>query len=126
MNKQGLVLDKVVLLGRTLDEYVRFFGLDPAALRGQASAKLLDSYELERRPVALRNTRFAAGFADSVGLYVPSPAIETVLDTAIITAPDKRDRRLMRKLDAVAGRILPKERAVAAKRVTVKKAKKRK
>ena len=36
MNKQGLVLDKVVLLGRTLDEYVRFFALDPVALRGQA------------------------------------------------------------------------------------------
>jgi hypothetical protein len=35
MNKQGLVLDKVVLLGRTLDEYVRFFALDPIALRGQ-------------------------------------------------------------------------------------------
>jgi hypothetical protein len=36
VNKQGLILDKVVLLGRTLDEYVRFFALDPAALRGQA------------------------------------------------------------------------------------------
>jgi hypothetical protein len=47
-----------------------------AVVRGQASPKLLDSYEIERRPVALRNTRFAAGFADSVGLYVPSPAIE--------------------------------------------------
>lgn len=47
-----------------------------AVVRGQASPKLLDSYEAERRPVALRNTRFAAGFADSVGLYVPSPAIE--------------------------------------------------
>lgn len=47
-----------------------------AVVRGQADPKLLDSYEAERRPVALRNTRFAAGFADSVGLYVPSPAIE--------------------------------------------------
>jgi 2-polyprenyl-6-methoxyphenol hydroxylase-like FAD-dependent oxidoreductase len=47
-----------------------------AVVRGQASPKLLDSYGIERRPVALRNTRFAAGFADSVGLYVPSPAIE--------------------------------------------------
>jgi 2-polyprenyl-6-methoxyphenol hydroxylase-like FAD-dependent oxidoreductase len=45
-------------------------------VRGQADPKLLESYEAERRPVALRNTRFAAGFADSVGLYVPSPAIE--------------------------------------------------
>jgi hypothetical protein len=32
--KQGLVLDKVVLLGRTLDEYARYFALDPDALRG--------------------------------------------------------------------------------------------
>ena len=34
--KRGLVLDRVVLLGRTLDEYVRFFGLDLAGLRGRA------------------------------------------------------------------------------------------
>ena len=47
-----------------------------ATVRGQAGPALLDSYEIERRPVALRNTKFAAGFADSVGLYVPSPAIE--------------------------------------------------
>jgi hypothetical protein len=32
--KQGLVLDKVVLLGRTLDEYVRYFALDLDAWRG--------------------------------------------------------------------------------------------
>ncbi len=35
-----------------------------------------ESYEAERQPVAVRNTRNAAGFADSVGLYVPSPGIE--------------------------------------------------
>jgi hypothetical protein len=33
--KQGLVLDKVVLLGRTFEEYARYFALDPAGLRGQ-------------------------------------------------------------------------------------------
>jgi hypothetical protein len=33
--KQGLVLDKVVLLGRTLDEYARYFALDLDALRGE-------------------------------------------------------------------------------------------
>jgi len=39
----------------------------------------------------------------------PSPlGIEHVLDTAIITAPDKRDPKLFSKLDAVAGRILKK------------------
>ena len=34
--KQGLVLDKVVLLGRTLDEYARYFALDLEGLRGRA------------------------------------------------------------------------------------------
>lgn len=33
--KQGLVLDKVVLLGRTLDEYVRYFALDLNEWRGR-------------------------------------------------------------------------------------------
>ena len=37
----------------------------------------------------------------------PSPlGIETVLDTAFITAPEKRDPVLFAKLDAVAGRVL--------------------
>ncbi len=47
-----------------------------AVVKGQAGEGLLASYEAERRPVALRNTQFAIGFADSVGRYVPSPAIE--------------------------------------------------
>jgi len=39
----------------------------------------------------------------------PSPlGIEHTLDTALITAPDKRDPELFRKLDAVAGRVLKK------------------
>jgi 5'-methylthioadenosine phosphorylase len=39
----------------------------------------------------------------------PSPLdIEHVLDTALITAPDKRDPALFNKLDAVAGRVLKK------------------
>jgi 5'-methylthioadenosine phosphorylase len=39
----------------------------------------------------------------------PSPLdIEHVLDTALITAPDKRDSDLFAKLDAVAGRVLKK------------------
>jgi len=38
----------------------------------------------------------------------PSPAIDTVLDTACITAPDKRDPDVFKKLDAVAGRVLRK------------------
>jgi len=37
----------------------------------------------------------------------PSPlGVETVLDTAIITVPEKRDPALFAKLDAVAGRVL--------------------
>lgn len=39
---------------------------------------------------------------------VPSPAIETALDTAFITGPEKRDPALLAKLDAVAGRVLKK------------------
>lgn len=33
--KQGLVLDRVVLLGRTFEEYVRFFSLQPPDLAGR-------------------------------------------------------------------------------------------
>lgn len=47
-----------------------------AVLKGQADPALLNSYEVERRPIAHRNTRFALEFADSVGLYAPSPAID--------------------------------------------------
>jgi 5'-methylthioadenosine phosphorylase len=40
---------------------------------------------------------------------VASPdGTDTVLDTALITAPEKRDAALMAKLDAVAGRVLKK------------------
>jgi 5'-methylthioadenosine phosphorylase len=38
----------------------------------------------------------------------PSPGIDNVLDTAFITAPEKRDLELFAKLDAVAGRVLNK------------------
>ncbi|WP_238364526.1 FAD-dependent oxidoreductase [Mesobacterium pallidum] len=47
-----------------------------AVIKGQAAPDLVASYEAERRPVAIRNTTFALRFADSVGLYVPSPAIQ--------------------------------------------------
>jgi 2-polyprenyl-6-methoxyphenol hydroxylase-like FAD-dependent oxidoreductase len=47
-----------------------------SVLKRQAPEALLDSYEPERRPVALRNTGFARIFADSIGLYRPSPALE--------------------------------------------------
>ena len=47
-----------------------------AVLKGVASQALLESYEAERRPLALRNTAYAKGFADSLGNYVPPPEIE--------------------------------------------------
>ena len=34
---------------------------------------------------------------------------DRALDTAIITAPEARDRKLVKKLDAVAGRVLQKK-----------------
>jgi 5'-methylthioadenosine phosphorylase len=35
---------------------------------------------------------------------------DRALDTALITAPEARDKALLRKLDAVAGRVLKKRR----------------
>lgn len=64
-----------------------------AVLQGSAGEALLDSYEIERRPLALRNTAYARHFADSLGLFAPDPQIES--DT-----PDGAAAR------AVAGRYL--------------------
>jgi len=47
-----------------------------AVVKGQAHASLLDSYELERRPIGLRNTAYARQFADSVGLFEATPELE--------------------------------------------------
>jgi 2-polyprenyl-6-methoxyphenol hydroxylase-like FAD-dependent oxidoreductase len=47
-----------------------------AVLEGQAHPRLLETYETERRPLALRNTAHAKRFADSLGLYEPPPEIE--------------------------------------------------
>jgi len=59
--KQGLVLDKVVLLGRTFEEYVRCFALDRAALRGQAIldvASGVSSFCAEAHAQGLDSTAF--------------------------------------------------------------------
>ena len=41
-----------------------------------ADASLLESYEKERRPLAVRNTGFARAFADFLGLFEPAREIE--------------------------------------------------
>ncbi len=47
-----------------------------AVLNGWGGDGLLASYEIERRPLAIRNTAIARGYADSVGLFVPPDNIE--------------------------------------------------
>ena len=47
-----------------------------AVINGWGGPALLDSYEIERREIALRNTAYARGFADSVGLFVPPEELE--------------------------------------------------
>jgi 2-polyprenyl-6-methoxyphenol hydroxylase-like FAD-dependent oxidoreductase len=49
-----------------------------SVIKGVSPQRLLDSYEIERRPVALRNTGYAGRFADSLGLYAAAPEIEDV------------------------------------------------
>ncbi|WP_105373377.1 FAD-dependent oxidoreductase [Neorhizobium huautlense] len=51
-----------------------------SVIKGVASPDLLDSYELERRPVAIRNTGFAKRFAESIGNYLPRPNLEVDSD----------------------------------------------
>jgi 5'-methylthioadenosine phosphorylase len=51
--------------------------------------------------------RLVTAVAPKLGpMRKPSPGIDNVLDTALITAPEKRDPELFSKLDAVAGRVL--------------------
>jgi len=47
-----------------------------AVLKGWGGRGLLASYETERQAIARRNTAYARGFADSVGLFVPPPELE--------------------------------------------------
>ena len=47
-----------------------------AVLRGWGGPALLDSYQAERQALARRNTAYARGFADSVGLFVAPPELE--------------------------------------------------
>jgi hypothetical protein len=63
-----------------LDDAVNLGWKLAALYHGWGGPKLLDSYEAERRPLALRNVSFARGFATSVGTVPVSGAIES--DTA--------------------------------------------
>lgn len=47
-----------------------------AVVRGQAPPQLLDSYGLERKPLAERNTAYAQRFADSVGRFSAAALLE--------------------------------------------------
>lgn len=47
-----------------------------AAISGCAGAGVLDSYEIERQPLAVRNTTYARRFADSIGNFLPAPDLE--------------------------------------------------
>ena len=47
-----------------------------AVIKGWGGAALLDSYEIERQAIAKRNTTYARGFADSVGLFAVPPEFE--------------------------------------------------
>jgi 2-polyprenyl-6-methoxyphenol hydroxylase-like FAD-dependent oxidoreductase len=47
-----------------------------AVLNGWGGPALLDTYETERQAIARRNTAYARGFADSLGLFVPPPELE--------------------------------------------------
>lgn len=47
-----------------------------AAVRGVGGPLLVESYELERRPAAVRNTGYARSFADSLGRLLPAQGLE--------------------------------------------------
>lgn len=51
--------------------------------------------------------RFVEAFARALPPTREASPLDTVLDHALITAPDARDPAMLAKLDAVAGRVLP-------------------
>jgi len=46
------------------------------AVKGHGGAALLESYERERKPLAVRNTGYARAFADSLGRFKAAPELE--------------------------------------------------
>ena len=51
-----------------------------AVLKGRGGAGLLETYQAERQPLARRNTNYARGFADSLGLFAAPDEIEEASD----------------------------------------------
>ena len=47
-----------------------------SVLKGLSPPALLDTYALERQPLAVRNTSYARQFADSIGLFEAAPELE--------------------------------------------------
>jgi 2-polyprenyl-6-methoxyphenol hydroxylase-like FAD-dependent oxidoreductase len=47
-----------------------------AVLQGWGGPRLLESYEIERRPIGVRNTHLAKTMADRIGLFRASPRLE--------------------------------------------------
>ena len=47
-----------------------------AVIKKWGGSRLLDSYQMERHPSAVRNTNYARGFAESLGSFKPKPELE--------------------------------------------------
>ena len=60
----------------SIDDAVNLGWKLAAVLEGWAPDSLLDTYEAERRPIALRNTTFARSMADSIGHIPVTPVVE--------------------------------------------------
>jgi hypothetical protein len=62
-------------------------------IKGLAPDTLLDSYEMERKLLAMRNTGYARRFADSVGLFGARPELEEDTPEGV-AAREEASRRL--------------------------------
>jgi 2-polyprenyl-6-methoxyphenol hydroxylase-like FAD-dependent oxidoreductase len=60
----------------SIDDAVNLGWKLAAVVQGWAPESLLDTYEAERRPIALRNTTFAGSMADSIGHIPVTPLVE--------------------------------------------------
>jgi 5'-methylthioadenosine phosphorylase len=133
-----LCIDGPQFSTRAESEYYRAFGCDVIGMTNMPEAKLAREAELPYATLAMvtdydcwRDGEKAVEVSDVLAVMranaanaqkmfgaltarlgperTPSPlGVETVLDYAVITAPDARSPELCAKLDAVAGRILRK------------------